>query len=116
VVILNGCATGTAYVSLTGQDSFAHRFLQVSASAFVGTMWPIEDRVAQEFASLFYSELARGREISVAFLAAKTRLRQVRDAKGRERTGDERVARNVAVRSYCLFASPGFKIAFAKAA
>jgi hypothetical protein len=111
-VMLNACASAQPYLGLTQRGSFAHRFVTSRACAVVGTLWPVPGAVANEFAERFYTELA-SKPIGRALLAAKLAL--VRDEMGSRAGTDEvsrlrRLARQVAVRSYCLFANPDLRL------
>jgi HEAT repeat protein len=111
-VMLNACASAQPYLGLTQRGSFAHRFVTSRACAVVGTLWPVAGTVANEFVERFYTELA-SKPIGQALLAAKLAL--VRDDTGIRDGTDEvsrlrRLARQVAVRSYCLFANPDLRL------
>jgi CHAT domain-containing protein len=111
-VMLNACASAQPYLGLTGQDSFAHRFVTSQACAVVGTLWPVDGSVANDFARLFYEELA-SKPIGQALLDAKLAL--VSAAAMKNDANDQKqslrhLARQVAVRSYCLFANPDLRV------
>lgn len=107
-VMLNACATGQSYVSLTDRDSFMHRFLTNQASAVIGTLWPVEGRVANDFARLLYRELLAGRSIAEAVLSTKAALLSGADRAGID--DEEDMARRVSVRAYCVFANPDMRV------
>jgi hypothetical protein len=112
-VMLNACASAQPYLGLTHNGSFAHRFVTSNACAVVGTLWPVAGAVANEFAQRFYAELASNKPIGQALLAAKLAL--VRENAGDDNSPGEvpslrRLARQVAVRSYCLFANPDLRV------
>lgn len=106
-VMLNACASAQPYLGLTHRGSFAHRFVSSNACAVVGTLWPVEGTVANEFAVEFYKQ-ASSKPIGPALLAAKSAM-LVCTATETEKRDDENLAsqlyRQVAVRSYCLFVS-----------
>ena len=110
-VMLNACASAQPYLGLTQSDSFAHRFVTSQACAVVGTLWPVETRVANDFAQKFYTELAK-KPIGEALLAAKMALVAAADEKsgGDRQAALQQLARQVAVRSYCLYANPDFRL------
>jgi hypothetical protein len=109
-VMVNACASGQPYVALTNSDSFPHRFVKSQACAFIGTLWPVSGPVANEFAQLFYAELA-GKPIGLALLAAKKALVDQSAEHGEAEVSPQRkLARQVAVRSYCLFANPDLRL------
>jgi CHAT domain-containing protein len=111
-VMLNACASAQPYLGLLRRGSFAHRFVTSSACAVVGTLWPVDGSVANEFADHFYAELA-SKPIGEALLAAKLALVR-EDATAGKGTSEvpalRRLARQVAVRSYCLFANPDLRL------
>lgn len=107
-VFLNACSSAQPYLGLVQRGSFVHRFVTSRASAVVGTLWPVAGAVANEFAQHFYGELAR-KPIGEALLAAKAAL--VDDGAAIEPASSiTRLARQVAVRSYCLFANPDLRL------
>ena len=113
-VMLNACASVRPYLGLTHHGSFAHRFVTSHACAVVGTLWPVAGAVANEFAQRFYVELASDKPIGQALLAAKLAL--VHENYGNNSSSPNQVpalrqlARQVAVRSYCLFANPDLRL------
>jgi hypothetical protein len=114
-VMLNACASVRPFLGLTssGHGSFAHRFVIRQACAVVGTLWPVAGAVANEFAQRFYHELAANKPIGRALLDAKLALvrEDVNDVNGGgEVLSLRRLARQVAVRSYCLFANPDLRL------
>jgi CHAT domain len=111
LVVLNGCATGKPYITLTGKDSFAHRFVQSQAVAFVGTLWPIDETTANRFASLFYQSIKEGVAISEAMLRTKRILAGIGgDPDADALTPAQHLASRIAARSYCLFAHPDLRV------
>jgi hypothetical protein len=110
-VLLNACSSAQPYLGLTQRDSFAHRSVTSRACALVGTLWPVSGPVANEFARRFYIELTRN-PIGRALLAAKLALvnENLDESQQRDLPPIRRIARQVAVRSYCLFANPDFRL------
>ncbi|QPF86585.1 CHAT domain-containing protein [Bradyrhizobium genosp. L] len=110
-VLLNACASATPFLGLTQRDSFGHRFVMSQACAVVGTLWPVSGPIANDFAQRFYAALS-AETIGRALLTAKKALADGTDAGG----ADERqkalrkLARQVAARSYCLFANPDLRV------
>jgi CRP-like cAMP-binding protein len=112
-VMLNACASVRPYLGLIHNGSFAHRFVTSRACAVVGTLWPIAGAVANEFAQHFYRELATNKPIGRALLNAKLAL--VKMGVDAANNADEvpslrRLARQIAARSYCLFANPDLRL------
>jgi hypothetical protein len=110
-VLLNACASAQPYISAIDRDSFAHRFVSSQACAFVGTLWPVAGTVANDFAAAFHLAL-RHNTVASALLSAKLAI--VEQAKHIDELGDpslEAIARQVAARSYCLFANPDLRLA-----
>ena len=111
-VLLNACASAQPYIGLTARDSFAHRFVSAQACAFIGTLWPVAGPVANEFADAFHKALASqtvGQALLSAKLAVVARAAQAADAAPAPDIAA--VARQVAARSYCLFAHPDLRVA-----
>jgi CHAT domain-containing protein len=104
--MINACSSSLPYLGLMQRDSFSHRFVMSQACAFVGTLWPVDEDVANEFAALFYAAL-RQKPIGQALLAAKRAL-LYESANGV--TGATLLTRQLAARAYCLFANPDFRI------
>jgi CHAT domain-containing protein len=57
VVFLNACYGGRVGVGLTQLGGWAQRFLDSGASAFIGSLWEINDVLAARFAREFYDRL-----------------------------------------------------------
>ena len=110
-VMLNACASAQPYLGLTHRGSFAYRFISSNACAVVGTLWPVEGNVANEFAAEFYKQ-ASDKPIGPALLAAKSAIlnRPDFDAKTDDDSRARLLYRQVAVRSYCLFSSPELRL------
>ncbi|MDE1996813.1 MAG: CHAT domain-containing protein, partial [Rhizobiaceae bacterium] len=103
-IVLNACASAKPYQGLMQRNSFVHRFINSQACAVVGTLWPVEVNVANQFTSLFYEKLQK-LPIGQALIATKQSI-----ANDNTKDEDERRARQVAVRSYCLFANPDLRL------
>jgi len=109
-VLLNACASAQPYIGLTDRDSFAHRFVTAQACAFIGTLWPVDGTVANDFATAFHEAL-RTRTVGSALLAAKLAVIEQAAASAGAGPDIAAVARQVAARSYCLFAHPDLRLA-----
>ena len=57
VVFLNACYAGQVGFGLTGLGGWAEKFLQSGVSAFIGSLWEINDKLAAQFAQEFYNRL-----------------------------------------------------------
>ena len=57
VVFLNACYAGQVGFGLTGLGGWVEKFLQSGASAFIGSLWEINDTLAAQFAQEFYNRL-----------------------------------------------------------
>lgn len=75
LVFLNACHSGQVGFALTGLGGWAERFVHAGASAFVGTLWEVNDALAAEFAVEFYRRLWRGETLGHAFHAARLHIR-----------------------------------------
>ena len=57
VVFLNACHSGETGFALTRLGGWAQRFVDAGASAFIGSLWEINDELAAKFAVEFYNRL-----------------------------------------------------------
>jgi hypothetical protein len=57
LVFLNACYAGRTGFSLTQIGGWAQRFIDAGVSAFIGSLWEINDRLAARFAVEFYNRL-----------------------------------------------------------
>jgi CHAT domain len=74
---LNSCDTGDGGFYLTNLGGWAHDFLDAGAGAFLGTLWPVNDRIAREFAKDFYRRFLSGYSIAEALLQARLHVRDL---------------------------------------
>ena len=83
-VFLNACQSARGGMSLSGAGGWAKRLIKVlpnrlSASAFIGTYWSVDDEKAFEFAKAFYDRLLAGKPIGVAAKEARRVIQQQDD-------------------------------------
>lgn len=85
LIFLNACESGREMmtdgeVTYTGSDNegLALSFVLGGALGFIGTLWPIFDEGAAEFAAIFYEHLLSGEMIGEAMRQARLKLRQAR--------------------------------------
>jgi len=76
VVILNACETGRQGFSLTGIGSWADAFLKAKASAFIGTLWSIDDVTARKFTENLYENMHNKIPLDKAVQSARIAARQ----------------------------------------
>jgi hypothetical protein len=57
LVFLNACHSGETGYALTQLGGWAKQFLDAGASAFIGSLWEINDQLAAQFAEEFYNRL-----------------------------------------------------------
>jgi CHAT domain-containing protein len=57
LVFLNACHAGRVGAGLTYLGGWAHAFFDAGASAFIGSLWEINDALASQFARAFYDRL-----------------------------------------------------------
>ncbi|MBN2565252.1 MAG: CHAT domain-containing protein, partial [Candidatus Eisenbacteria bacterium] len=90
LVFINGCSSAhsedeanrEAAQALEGRTrSLALACLEGGACGVVGTLWAVEDGVAQAFAEVFYDRLFRGATVADSLLAARQAAKE-RDSKG----------------------------------
>lgn len=76
LVFFNACHTARLAFTLTRLGGWAERMIaDVGASAFVGTLWEVNDLLAAEFAVIFYDRLLAGEPLGQAFYAARLAVR-----------------------------------------
>lgn len=97
LVFLNACHTGETGFSLTRMGGWAARFVRAGASAFIGSLWEVNDVLAAEFAIKFYDEMLAGQTLGDAFHAARLHIRAKDDA-------------NPTWLAYTLYADPNGKV------
>jgi CHAT domain-containing protein len=97
LVFLNACHTAEAAFSLTRMGGWAERFVRAGASAFIGSLWEVNDVLAAEFAIKFYDEMLAGQTLGDAFHAARIHIRELDEA-------------NPTWLAYTLYADPNGKV------
>lgn len=87
VVFLNACHAGQVGFSLMGLGGWAQKLLDSGASAFVGSLWEINDKLAAQFAREFYSRLwglgafeGKRQRLGQAFHEARLAIKAVDEA------------------------------------
>jgi hypothetical protein len=76
LVFLNACHTARLAFALTGLGGWAERLVaDLNVSAFVGTLWEVNDLLAVEFAIAFYDRLLAGDTLGQAFYTARLHVR-----------------------------------------
>lgn len=79
IVILNACQTGNQNFSLTGIQGWATKFLEAGASAFIGSLWSVNDSTAFNFVQEFYSQLASGISLGESVKNARNKCKKEGD-------------------------------------
>jgi len=80
VIFLNACHTAESQFGWTGIGGWAVRFVNAGASAFIGSLWEVNDKLAAELALKFYGELLAGQTLGDAFHSARAHIRAQDDA------------------------------------
>ncbi len=76
LVFLNACHTARLAFALTGLGGWAERLVNdLGVSAFIGTLWEVNDLLAAEFAIAFYDRLFAGDTLGQAFYVARLHVR-----------------------------------------
>ena len=76
IVFLNACHTARLAFALTGLGGWAERLVgDLNVSAFIGTLWEVNDLLAAEFAIVFYDRLLAGDTLGQAFYTARLHVR-----------------------------------------
>lgn len=96
LVFMNACNSGAGSPLWIGSTGWAGRFLAAGAGAFVGSLWQVRDGPAKDFAAAFYGELCAGKDLGMAFQAAR---------RGVGKDGDPTRL------GYTLFGNPGATLA-----
>ncbi|MEM7531489.1 MAG: CHAT domain-containing protein [Chloroflexota bacterium] len=72
IIFLNACHTSQIGYTLTGMGGWAEKFVsEVGVSAFIGSLWEVNDLLASEFAIEFYNHLLAGKTLGKAFHLAR---------------------------------------------
>lgn len=81
VVFMNACSLGQIGFSLTRLGGWAVSWINnVRVSAFIGTLWEVNDQLAAEFTQHFYANLFEDKTLGEAFHAARLAVRQRQQA------------------------------------
>jgi CHAT domain-containing protein len=76
-VFMNACHSARRDTGLLRLDGWAERFLELGSTGFLGASWEVDDRLACDFAQLFYEELRAGAGIGYAVHRARRAIRSV---------------------------------------
>ena len=57
LIFLNACTSAGEDVSLTGIGGWSKRFVNAGVTAFIGSLWEVNDTLAAEFAKAFYDQV-----------------------------------------------------------
>jgi CHAT domain-containing protein len=98
LIVFNTCHSGRLGFSLTRLGSWGAKFVHLGCGAFVGTLWPVTDEAALEFARSFYLFLAQGFTIGEAMMQSRLAVRM-------RRPNDPTWL------AYCCFADPQARLA-----
>ena len=79
VVFLNACHSAEASFSLTGIGGWAARFVRAGATAFIGSLWEVNDDLAASFAVEFYTHWLAGKPFAEAGSLARAAIRAADD-------------------------------------
>lgn len=71
IIVMNACQTGQQGFSLVGIGGWAEKFLRAQASAFIGTLWSVNDRAAFKFTRRLYDKLHAGMPLDEAVKEAR---------------------------------------------
>jgi CHAT domain-containing protein len=82
-VVLAGCETATASATdrSTSRTHLASAFLRAGASSVVGSLWKVDDAVAEEFFTGVHRRLAEGQSAAVAVAGAQRECRASGDCR-----------------------------------
>jgi CHAT domain-containing protein len=74
--VSQGAGAPLALASPTYTRAFAAYFLRGGIEAYVGTLWPVNDKASAAFAASIYTELSRGATLDAAMCIARRALRE----------------------------------------
>ena len=78
LVFLNACSVGRLAFGMTGLGGWAEKLVHTGrVSAFVGTLWEVNDRLVAAFAQHFYTRLFAGDALGEALRAARLHIRDL---------------------------------------
>jgi len=81
IVFLNACHTSRMNFGLIGLGGWAEKLVQDGrVSAFIGTLWEVNDKLALAFATKFYDGLEAGQTLGEAFSNARLHARDASPA------------------------------------
>jgi CHAT domain-containing protein len=70
-IFMNACRSAGLNATYNRLDSWAGKFLEAGAGAFIGSLWAVSDGAAREFAQEFYSRLRAGSSLGEAVKLAR---------------------------------------------
>ncbi len=76
LVFINACETGRVGFALTRLGGWADRFVQGGCSAFIGSIWEVNDGLAVAFAKEFYDQFLSGVPLGEAIQTARLKIRE----------------------------------------
>jgi hypothetical protein len=101
LVFMNACQVGQQGWSLTRLGGWAATWVdRCRCGAFIGPVWSVDDRLADEFARAFYDALCEGSTIGQAVQSARQRAR------------DETLRCNPTWLAYSTYAHPNARVRF----
>lgn len=75
LVMLNACNSAEIGPALSGMGGWAQSFVRNGATAFLGSLWEVNDTLAAEFAVNFYRTLFSGQTLGAALQSARRHIR-----------------------------------------
>jgi len=75
LLILSACDTGVGISTNLGVENLSNSFIRAGAKRVISTLWPIDDKITQEFMVLFYENLVNNLNPSEALLIAKANIK-----------------------------------------
>jgi CHAT domain-containing protein len=81
IVFLNACHTSRINFALNGLGGWAEKMVQdAGVSAFIGTLWEVDDELALAFSTDFYEQLSQNQPLGRAFSHAREHTRTLSPA------------------------------------
>ena len=76
MIFLNACSSAEADFGLSRIGGWAQRFVSAGATAFIGSLWEVNDDLAADFAMAFYRQILAGKALGEAFYQARQIIKQ----------------------------------------
>jgi CHAT domain len=76
LIFLNSCHSGRTGSTLVGIEGWAKRLIEWGCGAFIGCGWEVADRLAADFAVIFYQNFRNNKSLGQAVHQARRQIRE----------------------------------------